>query len=91
MRCHIAKALGLTYIEVGQMSANEYAIWRRYFAVYPVNTQEIQMALLIAAMVNSNRIKDPIDPSTFILSYQKVAKDVVLTGDNLEQALKGMF
>jgi len=70
------------------MTAEEYEQWKVYLSYEPPNTNEIQLAVLIAAVTSFMGGKKKA--SDFIISSVPKAKSTV-TGEELNNLIKGMF
>jgi hypothetical protein len=70
------------------MTAEEYEQWKVYLSYEPPNTNEIQLAVLIAAVTSfaggKKKARD------FIISRAPRAKSTI-TGEELNNLIKGMF
>ena len=72
------------------MSAEEYEQWRVYLSYEPLNTNEIQLAVLLAAVTSFMGGKKKA--SDFIISHAPKAKTTsTVTGEELNDLIKGMF
>lgn len=88
---HLASDLNRTVAELEvSLTLKEYNKWKMFRTERPFNTQEIQLAVM--SYMLSSSLGGSADVTDFMVTpVEGSEKDKPLTGDELNEALKGAF